>query len=486
LTANERRILLAAQQNFALPQTGFDLKRGAYYSETQNNGIKLSTDVALNWEMLFSNAFFPSQADFRWGADVRVNGTVQGDMGNNFSYGFTIAGGIADRNAGAEPLAFFPYTFLRHWDGFVLNTASDQSDSRALPEGLCVGYAALPELSGSLLGGRMSYRWGRVLREWGGMSNGTSLTLNKNAQPFLALELSAAPLDWLIFSTLTGVLEQYPTEDSDSASVTNQNAFSITMMEINYKNIVHLDFGSSVVWAKRFELGYMFPLQDNFLHQINIAGLDNTSFFANLQGQYPGVAKLWVSGFWDELNSDLGIFDADKTIFAVQAGTTVLMPHISFGSLTLIYTKVKPYCYTSYTNAAAYVNAGESLGYYVPPGSDEALLRVDAMPDTDTKTHIQYQLIRHGAEGGSREVAGSSLRPPLGTHPQNGDAYQWQHVFKLGAEHTIPQLKIPVQLVGDFGAVYSYFTESPYSILDTSEYPTSLRIITTIGIKLYP
>jgi hypothetical protein len=75
-------------------------------------------------------------------------------------------------------------------------------------------------------------------------------------------------------------------------------------------------------------------------------------------------------------------------------------------------------------------------------------------------------------------------------------AYQWQYIAKFGAEHTLPKTKIPVSVFGEFGIVYSYFTNingppnsrsgSGFTIVDTTEYPKSTVTIATIGFRVFP
>jgi hypothetical protein len=350
------------------------------------------------------------------------------------------------------------------------------------------------------------------------MANGSSLILNRSAQPFLALEATAKPFSWLNLSTLTGVLEYYDAESIKDSAESSQNAFSVGMVELNVKNYFHADFGSTVIWPKRFELGYLFPLADKYLYQNNIGDFDNLALFLNLKGQYPGIAGLWVSLFLDEINPESGIFQLDRAMFAYQAGTTVAFPVLPFGSLSLSYTKIEPYTYTHpketvpwYGDIAmetSYTNNGKSLGYYLPPNSDELKLRFEAMPEINTRVNAQYQMIRHGADFGPHAVDGSSLLSELDPSGRSekavlkkfflqDGAYQWLHIIKGGAEHTFPiKNATPFQVFGEAGVVISYFTDIAgkansgsafsYSIIDTEVYPKSTGFILTLGIRIFP
>jgi hypothetical protein len=552
LSEKERHILEAAQDAYRTPNEGLDWQRGAYYFENTigKNDAHISNDIGIRAESLFSGGF---GSDFSWGTDTRITGFILGDLGTHFSYGFTFSGallraprailgeydtyykgfpGYPDNPSKvnqkittySQPLAFFPYTYQKHWDGYVFAMEKISSGGHlSWPEGLSVGYAVLPEIRGALFDDHISYRMGRTEREWGAMSKGSSLVFNQQAQPFLALEATFKPYSWLNFSTLTGVLEFFNRNGSDSAA-TNQNAFSLSMLEVNYKQFLHFDVGTSVVWPKRFELGYMFPLVNNFFYQGNIGDFDNLAMFFDLKAQYPGIANVWVSLFLDEVSFERDMFELDRSMYAFQAGTQIAVPWLPFASLSLRYTKIEPYCYThirtivpwystedAYGNPAymetAYTNNGESIGYYLPPNSDEILLRFETLPDPQTTVHVQYQMIRHGADHGTNAVDGSSFlseldperrseNPVLRKYFLRDGAYQWMHILKIGAEHSFTQKKVPLQLFGEAGVVFSYFTNingdansgrpSSYSIVDTTEYPQSVSFIATIGFKFYP
>ncbi|MDR3335315.1 MAG: hypothetical protein LBT13_10605 [Treponema sp.] len=542
LSEKEILILKSVRKQYSKPEEGLDWGRGAYYFEN-NDQIHLSADIGMQYESIFSGSLQNSEGML--GMDNWIKAFINGDIGAHFSYNFNIAGGVLRsprRQLGtywtyyegytdsenpdinekitvySEPLASFPYSYKKRWDGFVWGLG-DVSNSGQLPwpDDISIGYTTMPELGGSLLGGHITYRAGRIDREWGAMSKGSSLTLNQSAQPFLALEATATPLSWLSFSSLTGVLEYYNAKGIKVSANTNQNAFSITQAEINYKNYIHLDFGSTVVWPKRFELGYLFPLMDNFLYQDNIGDFDNMAMFFNLKGQYPGIASAWLSFFLDEINPEKNIFELDKAMYAFQVGTNVFIPWLPFTSVSLRYTKIEPYCYTHTREnvpwygdtlmETSYTNNGRSLGYYLPPNSDELLFRIETLPEAYTAGHLQYQMIRHGADYGESAVDGSSFLSELGgnrsTDPVlrkyflRDGAYQWLHIVKLGAEHTFSiKNSMPFQLFGEAGVVFSYFTNidgkansgsaSEYKVIDTEMYPKSTTFIATIGIRVFP
>jgi hypothetical protein len=560
LTPFEREVLEGVRKSYEKPAEGLALSRGAYYFENTlgQNDTRISVGTGFKLDMFFSEGMGITESTFDWGFDLWPMAYFNGDMGEHFSFGVNIYGGILrspreavgtyntyyenykyitkhpedsgkptnnvneEITAYSQPLAFFPYSYEKRWDGFVWNYKKiSNSGQLAWPDGICIGYSMLPELGGSFLDGHFTYRMGRIRREWGAMSGGSSLVYNQAAQPFLALELTVSPFSWFNFSTLTGVLEYYNAGGIKDSAATSQNAYSIGMVELNYKNYVHVDFGSTVIWAKRFELGYLFPLVDNFLYQNNIGDFDNMAYFFNMKGQYPGIANAWLSFFLDEINPEKAIFELDRGMYAYQGGTTVYLPWLPFASVKLSYTKIEPYCYTHTKEylpwygfdpdgsplamETSYVNNGESIGSYLPPNSDELLLRFETMPGPQTNLSLQYQMIRHGADYGDRAVDGSSLRSELDPDGRSSNpilrkyflkdgAYQWMHILKIGAEHSLA--KKPVRLFGEFGVAISYFTDiegavnsgspSSYSITDNPLYPKAARVIATVGIRIFP
>jgi hypothetical protein len=556
LNEGERRIVETARARLEKADKGFNWQRGLYHYDvpSKKTGNPLfSGDLGVGLEMLFGVGAYPQDADFTWGTDSWIYAYTNGDIGDHFSYGFKISGGLIrlprsllgegqtyyegfpslgdpgqegsyfNRNVPvySSPRPFFPYSYRKKWDGSIFSPGNVSAGGILnWPEDMTIGSSLTAELSGALFDDTLTYRFGRVSHEWGAMTGGGSLAFNVASRPFVALEATFNPVSWFAFSSLTGVLEYYNAEGSDSAW-SSQNAFSIGQLELNYKHYLHFDVGSTAVWPKRFELGYIFPIISNFMYQNSIGDFDNMGLFSNIRIQYPGIVSVWGSFFADEIevSSIKKMFELDRHMFAFQAGAKAAIPWLPFASITVSYTKIEPYCYTHTRNyvpwygdnnpiETAYTNNGVGLGYYLPPNSDEVQVRFDVMPGVRTAAHFRYQMIRHGAEYGSRAVDGSSylseLDPrgrseklPLRKYFLRDGAYQWQHIIRAGAEHTLAKIPIPVQLFGEFGVVFSYFTDidihsdvnsgSPgdYSVIDTPEYPKASGIIATFGFRLF-
>jgi len=569
LSESEREILAQFKESINPPREGLDLMRGNLSTEGEWNNIYFSGVLGIGLDFIFAGGYFPIAGGYVYDADdpnerfyqgakhpasgdlffdytIIPSVSFMGDLGRNASYNFTINGiiiksprailGIYDNMdeslsgtmynehreipAFSDPLAYFPYAYKKRWDGFIwAATQVDNGGQLAWPNNLSIGYSMLPELSGSLLNGHVFLRFARLDREWAGMASNSSLVLNQSAQPFLALETVIMPFSWISISSLTGVLEYNNgfsfdnRADLKKASQTFQNAFSIVMLEVSYKNYFNIGLGSSSVWPKRFELGYIFPFIDNFLYQNNVGDFDNLALFLNIQGQYPGIGRLWFSLFLDEADPQNDFFEKDRMMYSFQFGGSFHIPWLPFASITLSYTKVEPYTYThnriptpwygDLLMETNYINFGKSLGHYIPPNSDEILVRFETIPFKKSVFSLQYQLIRHGADYGHRAVDGGSVWSELQTGNRDifrkyflkDGAYQWMHIVRIRGEYNFTSFKLPVSAFAEIGAVYSYFTDiegevnsSPgsYKIIDTPQYPHTLRFIAILGIKLFP
>jgi hypothetical protein len=582
LTEAERRILEQFQEDFSPARDGINWTRGTFSIDHTWNNIYFSGELGFGLDYNFTGSYYPFAGGFRYDdfpEDETLNGGFEGavhpasgdtasdysimpsisftgDLGRNLSYGLilgiwigrsprTVLGtyfnaqdpgphpgpGELERRrmvTFSEPLAHFPYTYKKRWDGYVWPVDELTTGGMlAWPKGnVSVGYFMLPELSGTLLNGHIHVRFARLDREWAGMTNNGSLVLNQSAQPFLALETIIQPFPWISFSSLTGILEYHNATGAEgnrgdggagiqTAAETFQNAYSIVMLELKTKNYFHVSIGSSVVWPKRLELGYLFPFADNFIYQTNIGDFDNMALFLNVQARYPGLGKLWLSIFIDEMSFSRDFLRMSKMMFAYQFGGSFHIPWLPFSSIKVSYTKNEPYNYThiredvpwyqSPVMETNYVSFGKSLGHYIPPNSDELLLRLEVLPNPRSAVSLQYQLIRHGANYGDRAVAGSSLWSELLVHRNyirkyflRDGAYKWTHILRLGGEYSFTSGNVPVKLYAEAGGVFSYFTDidnsirpnsgrpSSYRVIDTSKYPHSLNLIGSIGIRIFP
>lgn len=434
--------------------------------------------------------------------------------------------------------SYLPYSYKKPWSGqFYFSKNMNASGLEGWATSFGLGFSIDGEIRGTILNNHIILGAGRLDREIAAMDNGSSLVLNRQAYPFMAVDAQFKLFDCLKFYSLTGILE-YPNQDyinESELSVLNdadniddsyyfQNAFSLNMIELDYKYL-HFDFGSSVVWPKRLDIGYIFPLANYVEYQNHIGDCDNLALFGDLRFTIPGVGSLWGSVYLDEINGlNNNPFTKTRAMFAYQAGVKYLLPKLPFASLSFRYTKIEPYCYThhsiDYTPwydhyiCENYTNNGESLGYYLPPNSDEFLLQFKIQPKIGVNLGASYQLIRHGADYGSQQVPGSNIYSELSPHNRDelkkyflhDGAYNWIHILSTGGKVTL-NTKIPLSFYGNLGLMFSYFTiinpenydrsvygnngnckdveySTPFDIANTDEYPNLFGAVLTLGVRI--
>jgi hypothetical protein len=234
----------------------------------------------------------------------------------------------------------------------------------------------------------------------------------------------------------------------------------------------------------------------------------NAAFFADLELRFPSLFSVWGSLFVDRLNASENFLSKNGTSFAYQAGIKAGVRWLPFAFFTLHYTKVEPYCYTNAFNsvdknkfpaAGMYVSGGESLGYYLPPNSDELLVRLESRFSPALKAYFQFQMLRHGADYGDNAVAGSSLNDRLTDldSPKNfltDGVYKRDNVFKLGGEYSFTKSPIPVLIFAETGLIDTRFTvngkagsgtSADYEDISNDVYRSGISFIFSIGFRLF-
>ncbi|MDR0998450.1 MAG: hypothetical protein LBL70_05225, partial [Treponema sp.] len=237
----EREILERTRKSFEKGKKGLDMSRGVYNFEFYQlpRNIPFTGSVGAGTQISFSGGFLSQNQDALWGTDNFFSLYTNGDIGSHLSYNFNFIGflskahrteyensyytyyegAVVNAERGyfnkkidtySQPLAFFPYTYVRRYDGWVIYPADISAEGmRPWPEQFAIAPHFNMELSGGFFDNMLTWRFGRVRREWGGMSEGRSLVFNGSAMPFMALEASFNPVHWFSFSAITGSLEYY-------------------------------------------------------------------------------------------------------------------------------------------------------------------------------------------------------------------------------------------------------------------------------------
>ena len=546
---------------------GLNYNRMAYRLEENEKDFPITLEINNTSEVFVSGGMYNDKALNSTGYEIFHNLNFIGDFGTKVSYRMTGFVGLTKmdlQKVGDDYLIGYwwydewkddpetaqkrtintyrnnnvlPYSYKKKWDGSIYYLSNlTASGLEGWPFVPAIGLGMYGEVRSVLCDDRVNIGIGRINREWAAMDTNSSLVFNSNASPFFSFDINIKLFKWLSFSTLTGVTE-FPNAEYIDANAWNlknehynmniqsnvvdsyyfQNAYSIGMFNFDFGN-VHADFGSTCVWPKRFELGYMFPIIDRVVYQNSVGDFDNLALFGDLKGTLPGIGSAWFSVFLDEINSLAPQFwKKTRCMYAWQGGLKGNIPFLPFTTISFRYTKVEPYCYThqaitkqpwyDYYISEAYMNNGKNLGYYLEPNSDELFVRIESKPLPAATFSLQYQLVRHGADYGSGAVKGSSIwselpidNKKLGTTRDSyykyflhDGAYEWTNIINFEARYNLNQFKVPVQVTMNAGYIYDYWTKSeggentktPYHKINTNEYPEKSGVVISIGMKLF-
>jgi hypothetical protein len=463
-------------------RAGLELRQGRYRTENRNS----SFETGVGWESIFSVHFPETSIASVNLAEVYAGG----DFGNAVSWNAIARGGFLyiERDEQQDVPSFFPHTITKSWDGGVLSLLHPGTYT-AWPDDPSLAYGLEGELNGAFFNGLLQLRLGRIRRDWGPVSSGASLFLNAQARPFLALEGTVSPFSWLNISFLGGALEYYRGDSQWPDKEPFTNLLTLAQLEFSPLEYIRFSVGGSAVLLRQF----------------------NGALFTNLELRLPGLFTLWGSFFIDSLEPPLEDFLLlNGSSFAYQVGIRAVIRWLPFAVFTLRYTKVEPYCYTGAYEAngwegipspVAFINGGESLGFYLPPNSDEFVLRVESRLFPRIKAHAQFQVIRRGADYGDGAVPGSSLRDSLSdSHRYKyflmDGVYRWDNVIKLGGTFNFNAGAVPLAVFAEAGYVTTGFTingtagvgnKAEYEWLQNDPvYRARNGFIFSIGFRLFP
>ena len=525
------RIDLTIEKTFAesgaidIPSELFPAQFGLRWKNDLNLGLSDTT--------MFGGTFF-------------FDGYIHGDVPGPISYSMNVSAGlisVTDFNA------YEPYTYTKVWDGAPYHLIGYAP--YGFPSELSGSLEIQSEIALSVWDDQFWTRFARIRRDWGSFGSG-NLFLSSTARPFTAIDLTFNPWKWFSFSAMTGSLDygvhisnengSYPVpgdptppEDvqpvysrGKEAAQVEQNSFSILLFEIMPTERFYISIFDAVVWPKRYELDYIYPFQSKFFGQEVVGDFDNMMIGGTFAFLAPEYGQAWFSFYIDEMDpTESNFFAQDRNMYAYQLGTTIPVSLFGLGKINLQYTKIEPYTYThppvnapTYNDVDSdgdvfdmqtyYLNNGEALGFYQPPNSDELRLDISTMPITNLMTFFKYRMIRHGATHGSYRVDGSSYYDYInyynyaadgGTYPKWNDdplyrknflrdgAYEWQHVFGIGADWYFSIGSMPARLGLEYNFVWKYYTLYSYSqfrIYEDAEYQSSITNIINLKFILFP
>ena len=287
---------------------------------------------------------------------------LKGDVGENISFNMNF-GLLVDR---LNNNVFLPTDFTIQGEGFYLLLGEGGKQISTIPtSGFYSGLALSPELSATYFDGSVNLRWGSIKRDWGPALN--NIQLSGSGRTIEGIELQVDITPWLHFIVLNGSLGKFsvstigePGEKKlffsdyytdDKPFYRFENNFSAQRIEFNPTKDLTLSLYESVVWQKRFELGYLNPLSIYMFQQNNLGDIDN--MLAGVDFNYTLANKIRLYGGigaseLNKIGSLKTMITAPRNMLAFQAGITVPLPIGSFSSVTFQWTYLAPFFYSHY------------------------------------------------------------------------------------------------------------------------------------------
>jgi len=323
---------------------------------------------------------------------------------------------------------YLPYDYTKEWDATHIWFGTPRNSDGTL-DYPTASYDIREDIAAETDNGSLMVRLSRFRRDWG-IGSG-SFSLSGTARPFVGFETVFRPSRFFAISGLVGSLTNWE-EGSDEKSTkvdiiadTNgdgkinssdapvfsalsyQKMLGLQRMELFPFDWLTVSATSTLVGAKRFELGYFSPLLFSVMYQNQLADVDNLGVQVDGQILVPRVGKFYASFYADEMDmTNLSeLFTKARNMFALQGGVKIPVPWLSFATLTAQYTKIEPFVYSHYATwypdyrlrvDTSYTQDGENLGYYLPPNSDEFLVKLEMMPAPDWRVSLKYRFVRHG------------------------------------------------------------------------------------------
>ncbi|MDY0288619.1 MAG: hypothetical protein RBR15_07335 [Sphaerochaeta sp.] len=358
LTISEKDEIASLLKEFELSygyadSTMADLFSTGFY-RTYNPEKKLGASIGANLATEQTASLKTGEYDSR----NTLQAFIKGDLGEHISFNMNF-GLNMDK---LDNRVFLPTEFTIPGEGFYMNLAKGGSQLREIPSaGFNTGLVLAPELGASFFGGDVRLRWGSIKRDWGPALN--NLMVSGSARSIDGIELSLDLTSWLRYTVLTGSMgkvslarlggELFFSDDfqTDKPYYRFDNNLSAHRVELDATPNLTLAIFESVVWGKRFELGYLNPLTIYMFEQNNLgdidnmlAGLDFNYTLGNKVRFYGSIATTEVN----KIGSLKTMITAPRNILAFQAGVTLPLPIGSFSSLTFQWTYLAPFFYSHY------------------------------------------------------------------------------------------------------------------------------------------
>ncbi|MDH7484164.1 MAG: hypothetical protein QHH01_06020, partial [Spirochaetales bacterium] len=285
-----------------------------------------------------------------WSFNSRIVPYIAGDpvpwLSLKGEAGFTFDK-IEYNSANLKKGLYLPYEFTKEWDANHIWFG----DARYSDGGLdypTASYDIRQDIAAETDSGSLMVRFSRFRRDWG--VGAGSFSLSATARPFVGTEVQFRPSRYFAVTSLLGSLTNWQEGKQESSTaqklydkdgdgifepaegdyyyfsaISWQKMLGLQRMELFPFDWLALSATSTLVGAKRFELGYMAPLLFSVMYQNQLADIDNLGVQIDGKAIIPGIATIYGSFYVDEMEiTNLSeLFTKARNMFALQGGAKI-------------------------------------------------------------------------------------------------------------------------------------------------------------------
>ncbi|MGI6439048.1 MAG: hypothetical protein ACOX0W_02050 [Sphaerochaetaceae bacterium] len=436
ISDEERRIVQDIIQELSLNQEDNSLKSVMTHGSIRQYYDELDVNAEIGAR--FSTRYTQSLIDFDvidWRNSIEVY--LRGDVKSVFSFEMNLT-------------RLFDHIDHRPFlkNDFYID-AKGKYDSLWLDEApfLNFGGTASPELAVSLFNNKLDIRFASIKRDWGVGTNNLMLSESANSMNALELQLEITP--WLRYAFLAGRLGSFSyknfREDNQVKDFYNEylftddlhgtqydNNYSAHRVEVDLPWNISLSVFESVVYRRRFELGYLNPFSILFYEQEIVGDFDNMLAGLDFEWVLPRYGRMYGVIATTEMSviNPKRFLTAPRNIMGIQGGVDINIPFLPFTTVTAQYTYLAPFLYTHYpmtediwvavNNGSEevpdwelvktteekviaripMVHEGRNIGYPLRPNSDEILLMLNSQFKDGWEGSLTFKYQRRSGQYG--------------------------------------------------------------------------------------
>lgn len=174
--------------------------------------------------------------------------------------------------------------------------------------------------------------------------------------------------------------------------------YSAQRLKLSLPDLFDFALSDVIIYNGRIDFAYLNPILFFTFAEKTLQDRDNKNFVFDLRTKFWKNVEFTGTVFIDD--DEQFAFVTGKTDrkekFVYQVGTMIYEPFIKNLSLTVEYTKIRPYTYSHYDVRDNYTAYGMNLGHRIGPNADEIFTRLTYNISDWGRFNFEYSHVRKG------------------------------------------------------------------------------------------